>query len=126
VVLGLAAGALSRRLSSVLAFGALLTGAQLAGHQVLSLTADPMTHAHSSTNAMVATHLVAIPACALLIAASGRLYSVITSVIATLQFLVAGPVTDLTRFFLQAPPQRRPLVGVFAPGGIGVRGPPAI
>ncbi|ORM34940.1 hypothetical protein BFL43_10425 [Williamsia sp. 1135] len=126
VVIGVAAGALAHRLSSMVAFVALLTGAQLAGHTVLSLTADPMAHAHSSTtSAMATTHLVAIPVCALLIAGSGRLYSVITSVIRTLRFLVAGPITDLTRFVVTTAPQRRPLVGVLAPGGVGLRGPPA-
>lgn len=125
VVIGIAAGALSRRLGSIVAFGALLTGAQLAGHTVLSLTADPMAHGHSSTTAMAATHLVAIPVCAALIAGSSRLHSVITSVIRTLHFSVAGPIPDLTRFVAATAPQRRPLVGVFAPGGVGLRGPPA-
>lgn len=125
-LIGLAAGALSRRLASGLSFIALLTGAQLAGHVVMSLTADPMAHGHSSMVPMAATHLVAIPLCATLIAVSNRLHAVITSVIRTLQYLVAGPVADLTRAVLTTSPQRRPLVGVFAPGGIGVRGPPAI
>ncbi len=125
VVIGVAAGALSHRLTSMAAFVALLTGAQLAGHTVLSLTADPMAHTHSSTAAMASTHLIAIPICALLIAGSGRLYSVITSVIRTLRFLVAGPITDLTRFVVTSAPQRRPLVGVLASGGVGLRGPPA-
>lgn len=93
---------------------------------MLSLTADPMMHHHESTAPMLLTHLVAIPLCALLIAGSNQLYTVITSVIRTLRLLVAGPVVDLVRPGLAPAPQRRPLFGVFAPGGIGVRGPPAI
>lgn len=126
MLLGVAAGALARRLTSVAAFLALLTGAQVAGHTVLSLTADPMMHQHTSATPMLLTHLVAIPLCALLITGSNQLYLVITSVIRAIRLLVAGPVTDLVTSALAPSPERRPLVGVFAPGGIGVRGPPAI
>lgn len=127
VLLGVAAGSLARRLESVVSFLALLTGTQVAGHVVLSLTAGPMAHHHDESSApMLVTHLVAIPLCALLIAGSNQLYTVITSVIGVLRLLIAGPVTDLTRSAPAPWPERRPLVGVFAPGGIGVRGPPAI
>lgn len=126
VVLGVAAGAIARRIGSVISFLLLLTGVQITGHVVLSLTADPMMHHHGSAAPMLLTHLVAIPLCALLIAGAAQLYRIITSVVRTLRLLVLGPVPDLVRAGLAPSPSRRPLVGVFAPGGIGVRGPPAI
>jgi hypothetical protein len=105
---------------------AVLTGAQIAGHVLLSLTAGPMVHQHESAVPMLLTHLIAIPLCAALIAGGASLHQVITSVLATVRRLVAEPVTEPRRAALPPSPHLRPLVGVFAPGGIGVRGPPAI
>jgi hypothetical protein len=84
-----------------------------------------MVHQHASAAAMLLTHLVAIPLCAVLIAGGTSLYEVITSVLAVVRRLVAEPVARPHKAGLPPSPQLRPLVGVFAPGGIGVRGPPA-
>lgn len=125
LLVGVVAATLCRRLNSPLALLAVLTGAQIAGHILLSATADPTAHAHGSQTLMLVTHLIAIPVCALLIAGGTSLYGVITSVLAVVRRLLGGPVAELASSNLPPSPHLRPLVGVFAPGGTGVRGPPA-
>ena len=125
LLVGVVAATVCRRLNSPLALLAVLTGAQIAGHMLLSATADPMAHAHGSQTLMLVTHLIAIPVCALLIAGGTSLYGVITSVLAVVRRLLSGPVAELASSHLPSSPHLRPLVGVFAPGGTGVRGPPA-
>jgi uncharacterized protein (DUF2062 family) len=125
LLVGVVAAALCRRLNSPLALLAVLTATQIAGHMLLSATADPMPHAHGSQAVMLVTHLIAIPVCALLIAGGTSLYGVITSVLAVVRRLLGGTVAELGSSNLPPSPHLRPLVGVFAPGGTGVRGPPA-
>lgn len=127
ILLGVAAGALSRQLTTAAGFLVLLTGTQIAAHVCLTAAAEPaaMPH-HSNTGAMLITHLVAIPLCALLISGAGRLYQVITSVLQALEFLIGVPITDRNRPGAQQTPAPEPLITLIAPGGIGVRGPPAI
>lgn len=125
LLVGVVAATLCRRLNSPLALLAVLTGAQIAGHILLSATADPTAHAHGSQTLMLVTHLIAIPVCALLIAGGTSLYGVITSVLAVVRRLLGGPVAELASSNLPPSPRLRPLVGVFALGGTGVRGPPA-
>jgi hypothetical protein len=127
MLLGVAAGAMSRHLSTATGFLALLTGTQVAAHVALSATAAPMTMSHqSSTSTMLITHLIAIPLCALLISGAGRLYEVITSVLRALRVLISAPVTDRNSSGAQHTPAPEPLITLIALGGTGVRGPPAI
>lgn len=127
ILLGVAAGALSRQLSTAAGFLVLLTGTQVAAHVCLTAVTEPTSMAHqSNTGAMLITHLVAIPLCALLISGAGHLYQVITSVLRALEFLIGVPITDRNRPVTQQTPAPEPLITLIALGGIGVRGPPAI
>lgn len=126
ILLGVAAGAVGRQLTTAAGFLTLLTGTQVAAHVSLTVTAAPMAMPHqSSTSTMLITHLIAIPLCALLISGAGRLYDVITSVLRALQILIGAPVTDRNRPGTQHTPAPEPLITLIALGGTGVRGPPA-
>jgi len=126
MLLGAAAGALSKHLMTAAGFLVLLTGTQVAAHISLTAVAEPTTMTHqSNTGAMLITHFIAIPLCALLISGADRLYRVITSVLRGLGFLIGAPITDRNRPGTGQTPAPEPLITLITPGGTGVRGPPA-